>query len=127
MAQTTLTCTFSEDVDNGGFEYPNDGGDYCGTNASPDTRFFRVAIKFDPSSIPSANTVTLVELIVECDLALNASSESWYIGPYNTNGQGDPVADSAANAFSRSNVSGGNYGTFTDFRSTGVKTISLGG
>lgn len=127
MTTTTLTAGFTEDVTQAGSETTGINDIAAGCNDAGDGRIFRTALRFDPSSITSTDTISQVELIVNCFTASNNSARSYYIGPYNTNGVGDPSADSGATAYSRCSVSGGNYGTFTEFRTTGVKTITLGG
>lgn len=116
----TDNADWGADID-GSSKFPNDGSDWCGDSGNVD---YRVANKFDISSLPAANTVDQVDL--EIDVAVSGSaSETWRIGPYNGDGQGDPETDAGSTAYSRCDVSADNYLTgITDFRSTGTKTFT---
>ena len=127
MPTTVLTSQWGADTDS--FDYfADDGSDWAGvTEFEGDFFPLRTVNRFDVSSIPSGASISKVELIVEVSATPNdVSARSWYIGPYNGDGQGDPETDGASTGFTRCDVSADNYGTTTAFRTTGVKTIDLG-
>lgn len=127
MAQITITSGYSRDVRVVPTEAgsSNDGSDSVGVGDT-NTRVYRTGIRFPLTDAAlTGATITAVELIVNVLSATSVSADSWYVGPYNADGTGNPETDSISTEFSRCQVSGDNYGTFTDFRTTGSKTLTL--
>lgn len=128
MATLTIDSTYSRDVRIAptAAGSNNDGSDSVGVGDT-NTRCYRTAIRFPlTDALLTGSTVTAVELIVNVLSANSVSADSWYVGAYNGDGAADPSADSVTVQFTRSEVSLDNYGTFTDYRTTGSKTITLG-
>lgn len=121
---TTTDCeeaTYGADVRDDGNKGHLDGDDFAGIDGS--SRVWRWALKFPVSGI--AGTVLKVELVVTVAVVVGAPT-TWDVGPYGTNGQDDPNADSGATMFSRC-ANAGEYANDTSvFASTGSKTIDLG-
>lgn len=90
---------------------------------------YRSVARWDlAGSMPSGATVTRVRLRSnETDALGDLTAESHRVGPYNGGtGSTNPQVDSEANVYTRCNVAALNYGTFTDYRTTGLKTVELG-
>ena len=121
--ELTLDATWGADVDNGGTKAPDDGSDWCGNGAGG---IYRVANKFDITSLSASATVSKVELIIEVAAVNNASNTYWDLDGYNGDGQANPEADSGATMYTSCENTGTYVTNTTDFRTTGVKTIDLG-
>lgn len=110
-----LSSSWGADVDTGA-KYPDDGSsDWVGDAT-------RTGNKFDITSLSASDTVTQVDCSVTVNDTDAAGSLSWYLGPYNGDGQADPESDSAATMFSRCDTSADKYLTTTVYRTTGTKT-----
>jgi len=123
-AQFGVTCVnadWGSDVRSDGTKGHLDGDDFAGNDGTSAT--WRWAQKFDLSAI--SGTVTKVELIVNV-VAVPGSGSTWDVGPYGTNGQDDPEADSGATMYSRCLNSGQYVNDTTVFATTGSKTLDLG-
>jgi hypothetical protein len=120
----TTTCTesaYGADVRIDGLKGHLDGDDFAGTDGSGNA--WRWALKFPVSGI--SGTVIRVELVVTVAVVVGTPT-TWDIGPYGTNGQDDPNADTGATMFSRC-ANAGEYANDTNvFGTTGSKTINLG-
>lgn len=128
MATLTIDSTYSRDVRIAptAAGSNNDGSDSVGVGDT-NTRCYRTAIRWPlTDALLTGATITAVELIVNILSANSVSADSWYVGAYNGNGAADPSADTIAVQFARSETSLDNYGTYTDYRTTGSKTITLG-
>lgn len=129
MAQTTITATFDEQcLFQGGVESEiEENPTYVGHNASSgNAAIYRNVMSFPTTSITSSAIPSLAELLLNVVDVNGMTGKSVFIGGYNGNGQGNPSTDSAAQAYARCNVSADHYGSFTDFQSTGAKTLALG-
>lgn len=121
---------YAEDVDAGG---TTDQGGFFTANkvavGEAGGNEVRVAMEFDLSGFAGDETVDEVDFQVNCTTA--AGSDTMNVGPYNSDGTGDPSADAGADPdemFSRCNVVAGtaNYiDGSTAFQSTGSKTLDL--
>ena len=111
------------DVDDGGTKYVDDGTDYFGRDGGTN---YRIAMRFDITSLPATATVDDVDLQVNVSQVLSAPATAT-LGPYNADGTGNPQSDSGSTAYTRCDVSSDNYiAASEDFRSTGSKTFDLG-
>lgn len=90
---------------------------------------YRNIIKFPMTAVAATATPFQAQLVLNVvDFNDPASQVSVSIGPYDSNGQSDPVADSASQVWTRSDFGGGAYSSFpTEFRSLGLKSLTLGG
>jgi len=128
VATLTIDSTYSRDVRIAptAAGNANDGSDTVGVGSSND-RNYRTGIKFPlTDGALTGATITGVELIVNVLIASGVSADSWYVGPYNGDGAADPNSDTVTVQYGRCAVAADNYGTFTDFRTTGSKTLTLG-
>jgi hypothetical protein len=106
-----------------GAKSPNDGGDACGRAAS-DT--YRVANKFDISTLPADATVTAVDLEITVQSVISGGSLLYDCDGYNGTGLGDPETDAFPAVVTGLNVAGVYFNDTTQFQSTGTKNLSLG-
>lgn len=124
-------ATFGEEVGSDAGEFPNDGSDLVGT-ANSGTIQVREANVFNirqtaPASgqwITKGATPTAVDLSINVTTTFTATAETWNIRRYGTLGD-DPSPDAGATAFTRC-ASGTTYTTTTSYRTTGVKSVTLG-
>ena len=89
------------------------------------TTEYRAAAKFDISGIPSSSDITRVELEVNVRTA-GATTGRWDIRPYNTTGQSDPNADTAAQVFTRAATGTPFINDTSLFRCVGSFRVTLG-
>jgi hypothetical protein len=92
-------------------------------------KIHRGIYKFNvPAGVPAGVTITGVTITLSVEsLDGNPSADSWYLGAYNTTGQGDALSDGFTLAWSRADVSGAPYITTTNFRNVGIYTLTLAG
>ena len=119
----TLSASYDADVTSGNTR--TTGGTTLRLYRDDDTPiYYRVATKFDISSLPSPVTVTNSQLITNVTTA-NANA-TVNVQAYNLNGQADPAADTAANMYTRCGDDASPYLSANTFaQSTGVKTLDL--
>jgi hypothetical protein len=87
---------------------------------------YRTFIRFPLTNLPSGAIISQVRLLVNCSQA-GGTNHLLDIHPYNSDGQTDPEADSATNAYARC-VAGTPYiDDSTALRTTGAKAFTLGG
>lgn len=127
MAEVLLDCDFSEEIihDVGGdfeIEFSTDVG--VGVVDGP--VIIRGCYRFT-GTIPAGVTISVIEFQIDVKSSSGAGADSWYIGPYGTNGQSDPEPDDDHTAYTRCDVSSNAYLTTTAFRTTGQKLIDLAG
>ena len=120
---TELTAQNSNDVDQSGSR-----GDWIShAMGVQDPLVYRTYILFDLSTISPSAVINGIELDLYCSYVTPANTDTGTIGPYNGNGQANPVTDSGSLAYSRCEVSADYYITAsTQFQSTGQKTFVLG-
>lgn len=124
----TNESAWGADIGSDGSKYPGDGSDFNGRGS--DGLDYRTPNRFSiaDGTFADGDTVNQVDFSINVQTVTGASGESWYVGPYQGSGLGDPEADAGATAFSRCDVSGDNYVTTTSYQTTGVKNLtSLGG
>ena len=118
MGQVTITADYSADSDIGTKDAA--ASDFVGFGASTN---FRMVQRFPLAALPSAASVSKIELIFEIDFA--GSGSDCRVGPYNANGQADPSADDATTLYSRCNVPGSGDDLYTTFGVTGTGVFTL--
>lgn len=126
MPTATINAAYSRNA-NDVAASPAPGDFFVGRGG--DTQGYRSVARWDlAGAMPAGATVTRVRFRGNCTFAAgDLTAESHRVGPYNGGtGSTNPAVDSEANVYTRCNLAALNYGTFTDFRTTGLKTIELG-
>lgn len=123
-ARGCFVADWGSDVQDLGTKGHLDGNDFAGNDGSELN--WKWAQKFDVSSLSGVSgTITKVELVVNVVDIPGPPATTWNVGPYGTNGQDDPEADSGATMFSRCN-NAGQYAVTSVFSTLGSKTLDLG-
>lgn len=121
MASTTITTDYDGYATDGGTKVDDADAAHIGYSKTK----YRTFLRFANDDLP-AGTITQVQLKVWVSAA-GGASHLCDIHAYESNGQEDPEDDTGAEAYARC-ASGNLYvDDNTDFRSTGFKTITLGG
>ncbi len=118
----TLSATWSADVDDSGLK-----GSWTSHSAGPQSVIYRVAVRFDLTSLPADQSVDAATLTFNVSyVSSGLETKTWSIGPYGGTGQGDPEADSGAVMYGLCDVSADAYVSATgDLRTTGEKSFTL--
>ena len=120
MASFSDNADWGADCSDAPAKYPNDGSDYCGDDTA---EIYRVNNIFTISTLPVTDTVDQVDYDIYVSSVQGVTTKAWSLGAYNGDGQADPEADTAQQAFDRADVSADYYLTgLTDYRTTGQKT-----
>lgn len=117
----TQDAGYGADVSSGGTKAPDDGDDFCGRSAD----IYRCAYRFAFSGITAADTVDSGTFQTAVLSVSGATSSTWELSSYNSDGLADPEADSGANMYLRCNPGDPWTTGITAYRTTGSKTENL--
>ena len=114
----TVNADHSNDVDQNGAR-----GGYVSHSVGVQTTVqFRTYLRFPLAQFPTNVTPLSVRLEVECSYVFGNSADRYVVGPYNGSGLGNPVLDTGAQAFARSDASADFY-LYGDTQPTAIRTL----
>jgi hypothetical protein len=128
MASLTIDCDYDGVlVIVPGPDYLIDDTDSLSIGTNPGPVAGRGFFRFPLTSLPAGQTITLAQFQCTVEQEQSGEDRSHYIGPYNTNGSGDPQTDAGtpSSMASKTDIASNKYLTTTDFQSVGNKVIDI--